>query len=542
MESTQNTVLLVCIPILQALTAAKVLFAAGRYIRRTWDGRPLRLFRACGSWLALHLGLSSSESGRKAAEAFHAMQCQMLIYALQVIMAMALARFVFAQMYLLAGEPPPVASLDLSLVFVHFIALFLTTCPRLVTPRSLDVWYVVLQTLFALAFLNVGPRDVVTLSNWTFVLRVLLGLAVKRGWLALLGNAVCSVLVMRILGFQTESALFSAEITKLSFLLLCVFSVRQLAYRDARSGLDLKTRTIELEAVTSLLRGFCDAVVEVDNHLNIVGDSRQLSTMLLRECSTTVGCLGEKPFLELFCADDRDHLHECFSAVNHGSSHTQALNARLLDSVGSSVKVELLHIQFLTADKETHRLIGVREFQDLHDAAPDQLPVYGVPSSAADVADQKEHKEGKRDRNSGKKDSERMWLLFDVGTFGILSMDPKLEDLCKKCKGTSKELSIFDVSTDLNSAKLSQTIQDTINLHSEPDGSPASIPAVDLGAHTLLGSVQVQSTVHLEFDEFINRYVGTLFAHQSSHGRFRLTKANVDRLDDLHRKRLSDKI
>ncbi|OLQ00921.1 hypothetical protein AK812_SmicGene16370 [Symbiodinium microadriaticum] len=47
----------------------------------------------------------------------------------------------------------------------------------------------------------------------------------------------------------------------------------------------------------------------------------------------------------------------------------------------------------------------------------------------------------------------------------------------------------------------------------------------------------VQSTVQLEFDEFINRYVGTLYASQSAHSRFRLTKANVDRLDDLHRKR-----
>ncbi|CAE7208120.1 unnamed protein product, partial [Symbiodinium necroappetens] len=55
MESTQNTALLICIPVLQALTAAKVLFAVGRYIRRSWDGRPLRLCRACGSWLALHL-------------------------------------------------------------------------------------------------------------------------------------------------------------------------------------------------------------------------------------------------------------------------------------------------------------------------------------------------------------------------------------------------------------------------------------------------------------------------------------------------------
>ena len=25
----------------------------------------------------------------------------------------------------------------------------------------------------------------------------------------------------------------------------------------------------------------------------------------------------------LFCSDERDHLHECFSAVSHGSSHTR---------------------------------------------------------------------------------------------------------------------------------------------------------------------------------------------------------------------------
>ena len=66
-------------------------------------------------------------------------------------------------------------------------------------------------------FFVVGRRHVITLSNWTFVLRVMLGLSARHGCFVVLGNAVASVLVMRLVGFNSQSALFTGEVTKLSF-------------------------------------------------------------------------------------------------------------------------------------------------------------------------------------------------------------------------------------------------------------------------------------------------------------------------------------
>ena len=67
-------------------------------------------------------------------------------------MVMACIRFAFAQTYLLAGERPPVHSLDLALVAVHFIGLILTQFPALARPRCLDLWYILLQGLLVAPF------------------------------------------------------------------------------------------------------------------------------------------------------------------------------------------------------------------------------------------------------------------------------------------------------------------------------------------------------------------------------------------------------
>jgi len=475
--------------------------------------------------------------------AFHAMQCRMLIYALQVTMAMATARFIFAQMNLLAGNTPPAASLDVALVLVHFVALFLTTCPTLVTPRSLDLWYIVLQGLFILPFLTVGPRDVVTLSNWTFVLRVLLGLSVKRGWLALTGNAACSILVMRIIGFQMESALFSGEITKLSFLLLCVFSIRQLVYRDARSGLDLKTRTIELEAVSSLLRGFCDAVVEVDDNLQLVTGSKQLSTMLLRENGNSDTSLAGTAFVDLFCEEDRERLHEGLLSQN-SSAHTLALNARILDSDGSHVKVELLHVQFCSANNRSHRLVGMREFQDMQDMTSQRLPSLsqssipgGVGEASFEVFPVSRSGSNGSSTGEGRREhaKKRPWLLFDVSTFQILVVSDEFKALCRRCAGQHVKLknkTFLDLTTDLTYDSLTERIQDLVNSHSST--STSDLPPLDLGVLTLLGTLQVRSTLYLEHDSLLDGLVATLKI--SPAGAVQLTKANVDLLENFHRR------
>ena len=267
-------------------------------------------------------------------------------------MAMACLRFVFAQNYLLAGLRPPVRALDMALVAVHFIGLFLTQFPALVTPRSLDLWYILLQGLLVAPFFYVDfPQHVIMLANWTFVLRVMFGISARRGYLAVLLNAVVSLQVMRIVGYSAANQFFTGELTKLSFYILAVFSIRRLIFRDSKASVELKSRSIELDAVSALLRGFCDAVVEVDQSLRITENSHQLLTLLLR--SSNQACLAGKDFIELFCSDDQQHVRECLTTFS--DTHTHAMNARLLDTDGNHVKIELLYIRFLSATGDLHR-------------------------------------------------------------------------------------------------------------------------------------------------------------------------------------------
>ena len=254
--------------------------------------------------------------------------------------------------FLVCWLRPPVQDLDMALVVVHVIGLFLTQFPALVTPRSLDLWYMLLQGLLVAPFFFVNlPPNAIALSNWTFVLRVMFGISARRGYLAVLVNAVVSLQVMRIVGYSFTNQFFTGEVTKLTFYILLVFAVRRLIFRDSKASVELKSRSIELEAVSALLRGFCDAVVEVDQSLHITENSNQLLTLLLR--SSNQACLSGKDFIELFCSDDQQQVRECLTKFS--DTHTHALNARLLDADGNHVKIELLHIRFLSATGDLHR-------------------------------------------------------------------------------------------------------------------------------------------------------------------------------------------
>ena len=312
------------------------------------------------------------------------MQCSMLVKALQITMAMTFVRFIFSQLHLFEGRQPPVAALDIALVLVYCLALILTQFQQLVTRRSLDLWYALFQAVLVLPFFFVSAQEIVVLSNWTFVLRVMLALAAKRAALPLLGNAVPSLLVMRLVGFHPQAQLFTGEITKITFLLLAVFSIRHLMFRLARSAVELKSQSIELEAVSALLFSFCDAVVEVDQECRIVENPHQLrleAVDLLKPCYYTRVCmktqeneghlvsrdscprltmllrcsrsLADRDFLSLFCSEDREKVRCGLAASKSSESH--ALNARLLDSHGHHVQVELLHIRFVTSEEKVHR-------------------------------------------------------------------------------------------------------------------------------------------------------------------------------------------
>lgn len=517
-STPMDTALLVSITVLQGLTFLKAVSVLVKYANEVWS--TTSACKSCRSFCKWIGQLLCPAQNQKVIEKFHAAQCTMLIRALQVTMAMACLRYVFAQHFLFAGLRPPVQDLDMALVVVHVIGLFLTEFPALVTPRSLDLWYMLLQGLLVAPFFYVNlPPNAIALSNWTFVLRVMFGISARRGYLAVLVNAVVSLQVMRIVGYSFTNQFFTGEVTKLTFYILLVFAVRRLIFRDSKASVELKSRSIELEAVSALLRGFCDAVVEVDQSLHITENSNQLLTLLLR--SSNQACLAGKDFIELFCSDDQQQVRECLTKFSE--THTHALNARLLDADGNHVKIELLHIRFLSATGDLHRLVGVREFQDMQDMntyLPQSSPVHYYTETTIG----EEHMPGSPS------------LLFDIGSFLILEANHALHTLIAKCTGVSMKLSamkISDLSPDLNFAKLSLQIQDLVNSQAYESMENVTVE-MDLGEVVLFGSMQVLARVSVQYEPMLENLVGTLFL--SPTGIPALTKANIDLLqkDNVH--------
>ena len=510
-----DTALLVCISILQVLTALKLLTVLAQCAFPIWKASR---WKSCGELCQWIRQWVWPLERKEVVEKFHSMQCQLLIKALQVTMFMSCIRFAFAQTFLFAGEQPRVYPLDLALVAVHVISLILTQFPTLVRPWCLNLWYLLLQGLLVAPFSMVGKRDVIALSNWTFVLRVMLALSARQGFLVLLGNAVPSFLVMQLVGFNTprHSALFTGEVTKLTFLLLAVFSIRQLIYRDAKASVELKSRSIELDAVSSLLRSFCDAVIEVDQSLHMTEDSRQLLTILLR--SSNQACLAGQDFLELFCMDDRSQVQECLTTASQ--THAHALNARLLDADGNHVKVELLHVQFVTAAGDFHRLVGVREYQEVNDVAVKSLPQSSLGLCDSDTI--------------GGTTVGTPALVFDIASFTILEANESLRKLALKCTGVQVNMPnvrLWDLSPQLGFERLSGQIQDLVN--SQHCSTLESVSADMWLGEMLLGNTKVMVRISVRYNPVLENLAGCLFLYPAHTAGIPLTQANIDRLEQF---------
>eukprot|EP00913_Durusdinium_trenchii_P000415 g380.t1 len=181
---------------------------------------------------------------------FHWAQCNLLVIGSRFFSLVLFFRLIMFQLYLQTDmehllSPP----LDISSLAGYAVVLFLTTFRRTVQPKTLDFWYVVNQGLSILPIILCAPEEVYSMSLITLLPRFLVGLVPKHAWWAILGNLVHWILALKHVDFQLQSR---------------ILSIRQQIFQNVKMSFDLKTRTIELEAVSSLLLGFCDAVVEVE--------------------------------------------------------------------------------------------------------------------------------------------------------------------------------------------------------------------------------------------------------------------------------------
>ena len=309
--------------------------------------------------------------------------CRLMTNGCRVVVVALFLRLLAIQGPLMNNERHQLQpSLDLSNIISYPIVLFLVFFnAKVISGRTLDAWYVLLQVLCVLPLLSTAPEDVTSVSLITLLPRVLLGLISRHAFLSVLGNVVHWFLAVRQVGFQLQSDTVLAQSAELLLLFSATFSIRHALYEIVRMSFELSTRTIELSAVSGLLLGYCDAVVEVDKDLRLTDDSRQFSTLLLHGHGMSAGSLANNDFLSFFHPDDREHIRVSLDSETDSSTSTQplALNARMQDCLGNFVKVEILHTSFQNADGQKCRLVGMREFQDFNSVA---LPLPTDPAAA----------------------------------------------------------------------------------------------------------------------------------------------------------------
>ena len=344
-------------------------------------------------------------------EQFHLTLCRLLVTGCRAVVVVLFLRLLAIQGPLIAGQRHHLTpAIDVSNLLAYPIVLFLVLFSQVITPRSIDAWYVLLQSLSVLPVVLTEAADTGKLSLITLLPRVLLGLCPKRGWLPFFGNLVQWVLVGAGVQFKLSSDIFLAQTAEFAWLCVGVYSLRHTLYENVRMTLDLKTRTIDLSAVSALLLGFCDAVIEVDHMLRLTDDSRQFSTLLLHGHGISAGSLTGSEFLTFFHHEDRQRIFDALTDCS--SMKPLALNARMLDCLGNSVKVEILYTSFHNAGGEECLLIGMREFQDFQDFGTAAAPSTARASPPAHLP------------------IEEASIVFDATSFDILSMSAAFKKFC----------------------------------------------------------------------------------------------------------------
>jgi len=442
-----------------------------------------------------------------AAEKFQRIQCRVVVEGSRVFLLALFPRMLAIQRAMYSGtEHSLQTSLDPSNILSAYVCMLTVMCQNYLTPRILDAWFVVMHFTCFWPILLAAPENVRDVTYIILLPSFMIGLCSKHIWLPVVGNLLNSVVAAyRVI--STADVVSTTDLLSYAstfwLIIGAVYAIRTQMLQNVNMGLRLKVRTIDLEAVSALLLGLCDAVVETDDKLHLTEDSRQLSTMLLQGQGTR-GDLAGRDLLSFFCAEDKEHIRQSFKATSN-ATQTTALNARMHDSLGNTLRVELLHIQFNNLAGELCHLVGMREFQDVASTVPllddDRMSAgcgsmaIGCGSMAFDTAMQEILR--KADTS----------LMFDASSFDILTVS---EGFTKFSRALGQEesfegLSVFNLSAD-GPQSFSCRMQDAVNAFDETSSCQE---AIFLRKVELFGA-EVSAVVTFQQDKLLDSLVGNV--------------------------------
>jgi len=423
-----------------------------------------------------------------------------------VVLYLSLLRLMIQQILIATGRAPIRPEFDLQVIFVGAVGLLISCKPGLITPRSLDFVYVS-TTLLSIVCLIPNPVDAMTYSAFSFKAELIFAALTKRLWVVFFCNIANLVFTVHLSRPDISCEGKDGGTIMLFWLtLMGIFCLRRIFLYSATLKLDLKKRAVELGVVSSLLLVCYDAVVEVDEDLNLVEHSQQLSSMLLH-ARMPINSMAGKSFLDCFDVQDQDRLSKQFHGpTGTGGPTVIALNADMLDADQNRVKVELLLAPFETLSNEKHFLIGIRELQGLDALAPlatDRMaasPQWSeeLPTSAA--------------------------VVFEVPSFEILTMSEEIQQLCHELG--SYPQNILDLASDQSRYSFCDQLQVLANRASE-----ASTDGPDSKVTFTLGHTPISAWVTFEFDAILDTFIGCL--EVCPEGNKSLTEANLQKLNEL---------
>lgn len=397
-----------------------------------------------------------------------------------------------------------------------FGALLVTWKPQIITPKTLDAAVIVCFLAWNISLLplsdRVDARDVVTVS---FTVRFVFSVMARRhstviiclllnflqvGWMASVQSD------MHVCGSQIQQAplpnlLFSVMV----LMAVGLYIARKMMEDNAMLKQALDGRTIELGAVCSLLNASYDAVVEVDETWKLLGDARQLSTML--GCSDSESREVRRSLLDFFTKEDQKRIsQQVQSSINAESTSVMALHVDMLTLDQRPVKVELFHAQFRSLANQRFFLVGLRELSD----EPLLIPQATSSCCSREVVA-----------------SEDLFMAFDVESFEMFIVSSAMDRLYQERFGKSP-----DTVLEISSAPevLRSQLQRLVELAKEQNcEDPAGTEQETTFTFNLVGAGDVSASLSLEHDPSLRRMVGILTFAPTVAGRF--TEVSVPSLD-----------
>ncbi|CAK0818140.1 unnamed protein product, partial [Prorocentrum cordatum] len=267
------------------------------------------------------------------------------------------------------------------------IVLFLWAFPQSLTLRTLDLWSSLLMALVVLWVSPLASADVVVASSSLLPFGATLVLCLFsmnfRLNITCLWSVSLSICSTIYLGTENPVEEFLPDRTQRVTQVLvatCIFAVlvtifHQSVYLVVQYDMEANISRNELKAARSVLRGVCDAVVELDSDFRLQDGSSELVSMLLLNPLRPV--LGEDFRQFLASQHDREKFSEQIGralppsedSVGPSAEDSVGLSAAfhvsMRDSSSIALEVEMFCVRFVKREGQTAHFIGIREFTDI---------------------------------------------------------------------------------------------------------------------------------------------------------------------------------